>query len=109
MLIDENYRTKLIDFGACTRFAEEGDIDNYFEIFRGTESSNAPELLVKNDPYRGPEQDVWALGVLLYKIMYNHFAFYPIQNTIDYANGGHRPYHFASFEDNGMIFNLHDD
>lgn len=42
----------------------------------------APEVLAGN-PYRGKEQDVWALGILLYTIIYKENPFYSIDEIMD--------------------------
>lgn len=42
----------------------------------------APEVLA-GKPYRGREQDVWALGILLYTIVYKENPFYSIDEIMD--------------------------
>lgn len=42
----------------------------------------APEVLAGN-PYGGKEQDVWALGILLYTIIYKENPFYSIDEIMD--------------------------
>jgi protein-serine/threonine kinase len=42
----------------------------------------APEALA-GKPYSGPEQDVWALGILLYTIIYKENPFYSIDEIMD--------------------------
>jgi protein-serine/threonine kinase len=42
----------------------------------------APEVLA-GKPYRGKEQDVWALGILLYTIVYKENPFYSIDEIMD--------------------------
>ena len=43
----------------------------------------APEVL-QGRPYRGKEQDVWALGILLYTIVYKENPFYNIDEILDH-------------------------
>jgi protein-serine/threonine kinase len=43
----------------------------------------APEVL-QGRPYRGREQDVWALGILLYTIIYKENPFYNIDEIMDH-------------------------
>ena len=43
----------------------------------------APEVLA-GQPYRGKEQDVWALGILLYTIIYKENPFYSIDEIMDH-------------------------
>lgn len=47
---------------------------DYFTSFYGTLHCAAPEILL-NKPYRGPEQDVWCLGVLLYTLAFGQTPF----------------------------------
>ena len=43
----------------------------------------APEVLAGKS-YRGKEQDVWALGILLYTIVYKENPFYSIDEIMDH-------------------------
>src|ERR1700742_3074993 len=43
----------------------------------------APEVLAGKS-YRGREQDVWALGILLYTIIYKENPFYSIDEIMDH-------------------------
>lgn len=43
----------------------------------------APEVLA-GKPYIGKEQDVWALGILLYTIIYKENPFYSIDEIMDH-------------------------
>lgn len=43
----------------------------------------APEVLAGRS-YRGKEQDVWALGILLYTIIYKENPFYSIDEIVDH-------------------------
>ena len=67
ILIQHDTTVKIIDFG----FACE---DHKLEIFCGTPSYMAPEI-VKRIPYRGKPADIWALGVILYKMLTGIFPF----------------------------------
>ena len=42
----------------------------------------APEVL-QGKSYRGKEQDVWALGILLYTLIYKENPFYSIDEIMD--------------------------
>lgn len=44
----------------------------------------APEVL-QGKSYRGKEQDVWALGVLLYTIVYKENPFYNVSHRMSLA------------------------
>lgn len=74
VVIDNKYNVKLIDFGSCSRIPAEGDTEQYFDRFNGTLHFAAPEIL-QGQFYRGPEADVWALGVLLYTIIFGENPF----------------------------------
>ena len=39
---------------------------------------------MRGSPYRGKEQDVWALGILLYTIVYKENPFYSIDEIMDH-------------------------
>lgn len=39
--------------------------------------------MLAGKPYRGKEQDVWALGILLYTIVYKENPFYSIDEIMD--------------------------
>lgn len=43
----------------------------------------APEVL-QGKSYRGKEQDVWALGILLYTIVYKENPFYNVDEILDH-------------------------
>ncbi len=40
--------------------------------------------MLAGQPYRGKEQDVWALGILLYTIIYKENPFYSIDEIMDH-------------------------
>lgn len=40
--------------------------------------------MLQGKPYGGPEQDVWALGILLYTIVYKENPFYNIDEILDH-------------------------
>lgn len=43
----------------------------------------APEVL-QGKSYRGKEQDIWALGILLYTLVYKENPFYSIDEILDH-------------------------
>ncbi|KAI9333610.1 kinase-like domain-containing protein, partial [Obelidium mucronatum] len=67
IVLDENYNVRLIDFGGACLVPEKET--NYFKEFCGTEQYASPEIIA-GKAYRGPEADIWALGVLLYTMLY---------------------------------------
>ncbi|APA10515.1 hypothetical protein SS1G_06961 [Sclerotinia sclerotiorum 1980 UF-70] len=68
---------KLIDFGSAA-YIKSGP----FDVFVGTIDYAAPEVL-SGKPYPGKQQDVWALGILLYTIVYKENPFYSIDEIMD--------------------------
>jgi serine/threonine protein kinase len=64
LLLDDQSRIKIIDFGFSTCIPNEKKI----KIFCGTPSYMAPEIVLKTE-YCGPPADIWALGVLLFTIL----------------------------------------
>ncbi|KAL2911446.1 hypothetical protein HK105_209097 [Polyrhizophydium stewartii] len=84
IVIDENYHIKLIDFGSASRIPKSED--RYFVKFNGTAHFASPEIAVGNK-YRGPEAEIWALGVLLYTIV---FGENPFQNRQEIIKGEYK-------------------
>ncbi|AEO57638.1 hypothetical protein MYCTH_2304027 [Thermothelomyces thermophilus ATCC 42464] len=77
VILDGEGRIKLIDFGSAA-YIKSGP----FDVFVGTIDYAAPEVLA-GKPYGGEEQDVWALGILLYTIIYKENPFYSIDEIMD--------------------------
>ncbi|KAK3990621.1 putative serine/threonine-protein kinase [Cladorrhinum sp. PSN332] len=77
VILDGEGRIKLIDFGSAA-YVKSGP----FDVFVGTIDYAAPEVLA-GKPYGGKEQDVWALGILLYTIIYKENPFYSIDEIMD--------------------------
>lgn len=78
IILDGQGVVKLIDFGSAS-YLKNGP----FDVFVGTIDYAAPEVLA-GDSYDGPEQDVWALGILLYTILYKENPFYSIDEIMDH-------------------------
>nr|POE88239.1 serine/threonine-protein kinase ppk6 [Quercus suber] len=78
VILDGEGRVKLVDFGSAA-YIKNGP----FDVFVGTIDYAAPEVL-RGLPYRGKEQDVWALGILLYTIVYKENPFYSIDEIMDH-------------------------
>ena len=64
VLLDRNHSVKLVDFGFATWSPSHKPV----QVFCGTPSYMAPEIVLKKD-YRGPPADVWALGALLFRML----------------------------------------
>ncbi|KAI4165323.1 MAG: hypothetical protein LQ342_001191 [Letrouitia transgressa] len=78
IILDSENNVKLIDFGSAA-YIKNGP----FEVFVGTIDYAAPEVL-QGKSYRGKEQDVWALGILLYTLIYKENPFYSIDEIMDH-------------------------
>ncbi|KAM4571269.1 NUAK family SNF1-like kinase 1 [Fundulus diaphanus] len=70
ILLDEDLKVKLADFGLSNNF-QTGSL---LQTYCGSPLYAAPEI-VKGLPYTGPEVDCWALGVLLYALVYSSMPF----------------------------------
>lgn len=77
IVVDEKGEVNLIDFGSAA-FIKQGP----FDVFVGTIDYAAPEVLSGN-PYEGKPQDVWALGILLYTVVYKENPFYNVDEIMD--------------------------
>lgn len=71
IIVDENMVVKLIDFGSSCIIGN----DKEFNVFCGTLEYAAPEILL-GYPYKGPEVEVWALGVTLYTMLCGEHPFF---------------------------------
>ncbi|KIW16490.1 hypothetical protein PV08_06545 [Exophiala spinifera] len=78
VVLDGEGRIKLIDFGSAA-YIKNGP----FDVFVGTIDYAAPEVL-QGKRYGGKEQDVWALGILLYTIAYKENPFYNLDEILDH-------------------------
>lgn len=70
ILLDQDLNVKLADFGLSNNF-QRGTL---LQTYCGSPLYAAPEI-VKGLPYQGPEVDCWALGVLLYALVYSSMPF----------------------------------
>nr|XP_039270200.1 PAS domain-containing serine/threonine-protein kinase-like [Styela clava] len=77
IIIDERFNCKLIDFGSATFMKPGRD----FATFCGTIEYCSPEVLMGNK-YRGPELEMWALGVTLYTLVFGENPFKNVEETI---------------------------
>ncbi|XP_061663537.1 NUAK family SNF1-like kinase 1 [Syngnathoides biaculeatus] len=70
ILLDQHLNVKLADFGLSSPY-QKGTL---LQTFCGSPLYAAPEI-VTGLPYQGPEVDCWALGVLLYALVYSSMPF----------------------------------
>ncbi|XP_008827365.1 PAS domain-containing serine/threonine-protein kinase isoform X2 [Nannospalax galili] len=80
IVIAEDFTIKLIDFGSAA-YLERGKL---FYTFCGTIEYCAPEVLMGN-PYRGPELEMWSLGVTLYTLIFEENPFCEVEETMEAA------------------------
>ena len=78
IILDEHSNIQLIDFGSATHLRPD---KKRFDLFCGTLDYASPEVLMGH-PYDGPQQDVWALGILLYTLVYKEVPFLNIDEII---------------------------
>ncbi|KAJ8382812.1 hypothetical protein SKAU_G00035900 [Synaphobranchus kaupii] len=70
VLLDENCNIKIADFGLSNLYHK----DKLLQTYCGSPLYASPEI-VNGRPYHGPEVDSWALGVLLYTLVYGTMPF----------------------------------
>ncbi|XP_064652931.1 PAS domain-containing serine/threonine-protein kinase-like isoform X2 [Lineus longissimus] len=77
IILDEKFHIKLIDFGSAA-FMEPGKL---FGTFCGTLEYCSPEVLLGNK-YRGPELELWSMGITLYTLVFGENPFYDVDETV---------------------------
>ncbi|CCD26421.1 serine/threonine protein kinase PSK1 NDAI_0H02470 [Naumovozyma dairenensis CBS 421] len=77
VIVDSKGLVKIIDFGSAA-YVKSGP----FDVFVGTIDYAAPEVL-SGEPYEGKPQDIWALGILLYTIVFKENPFYNIDEILE--------------------------
>ncbi|ORZ20568.1 kinase-like domain-containing protein [Absidia repens] len=77
LVIDDQFKVKLIDFGSSVilpRHYGQANKTYLFEKFYGTVSFASPEILM-GKLYRAEPAEIWSLGVLLYTILFGEVPF----------------------------------
>lgn len=77
VIVDSKGFVKIIDFGSAA-YVKSGP----FDVFVGTIDYAAPEVLGGN-PYEGKPQDIWAIGILLYTVVFKENPFYNIDEILE--------------------------
>ncbi|KAJ6658883.1 hypothetical protein lerEdw1_019519 [Lerista edwardsae] len=70
VVVETAISLKIADFGLSNLYQK----DKFLQTFCGSPLYASPEI-VNGRPYRGPEVDSWALGVLLYTLVYGAMPF----------------------------------
>ncbi|XP_072474897.1 PAS domain-containing serine/threonine-protein kinase isoform X2 [Notamacropus eugenii] len=78
IIIAEDFTVKLVDFGSAV-YMEPG---KSFYTFCGTIEYCSPEVLMGHS-YRGPEMEMWALGVTLYTLMFEENPFNELDEALE--------------------------
>ncbi|NXV30215.1 PASK kinase, partial [Rissa tridactyla] len=77
IVIAEDFTIKLVDFGSAA-YLEPGKL---FYTFCGTIEYCSPEVL-SGKPYRGPELEMWSLGVTLYTLVFGENPFCELEEAV---------------------------
>ena len=77
VIVDSKGFVKIVDLGSAA-YVKNGP----FDVFVGTIDYAAPEVL-SGDPYAGKPQDIWALGIHLYTIIFKENPFYNIDEILE--------------------------
>lgn len=77
IIVNEFGVIKLIDFGSAG-YVKLGP----FDVFVGTIDYASPEVL-RGEKYDGKPQDIWALGILLYTMIYKENPFYNVDEIME--------------------------
>ncbi|KAJ3251295.1 hypothetical protein HDU77_005988 [Chytriomyces hyalinus] len=96
IVVDSSYNVKMIDFGSAANILKTQP--QYFTHFCGTIPYTSPEI-VQKESYRGPEVEVWALGVLLYTMVVGGSPFHSDAEILEGTVMMPRGFHLESDKD----------
>lgn len=71
LLLDKFYNLKLVDFGFARKVNTSAELS---QTFCGSNAYASPEIL-KSIPYDPKMSDCWAIGVILFAMMYGELPF----------------------------------
>ncbi|THG98078.1 hypothetical protein EW026_g4062 [Hermanssonia centrifuga] len=81
LVVDSDFKVKLIDFGSAV-VADPFISRPYYTLFFGTTAYASSEILRKQ-PYQAAPAEIWTLGVLLSYLLTGHSPFPSEQDAID--------------------------
>lgn len=77
ILINKDLHIKIIDFGFAIKD------DSFHNDFCGTPHYISPEIISKGG-YEGRPADIWAVGIIFYKLLTGDFPYKGITNKVLY-------------------------
>ncbi|KAJ3261647.1 hypothetical protein HDU77_000761 [Chytriomyces hyalinus] len=96
VVVDSNYNIRIIDFGSAAPIPKSQHA--FFAQFQGTALYASPEI-VRKEMYRGPEAEMWALGVLLYTMVVGGSPFHSDAEILEGTVMMPRGFHLESDKD----------
>ena len=90
LLLDENYRIKITDFGLSYLGK---NIDDLIETHCGTPSYAPPEML-RGEKYNGILSDIWSCGIILYTMLVGNLPCSESKEELVYENIMQNNYYF---------------
>ncbi|TPX46215.1 hypothetical protein CcCBS67573_g10328 [Chytriomyces confervae] len=96
VVVDSNYNIRIIDFGSAAPIPKSQRA--FFAQFQGTALYASPEI-VRKEMYRGPEDEMWAVGVLLYTMVVGGSPFHSDAEILEGTVRMPRGFHLESDKD----------
>ncbi|KAI9487422.1 MAG: kinase-like domain-containing protein [Benjaminiella poitrasii] len=84
IVIDNEYKVKLVDFGSAVILPRNKRSQNrrLFTKFYGTVSFASPEILMSK-PYHAEPAEIWSLGVLLFTLLFGEVPFSDSKSAVE--------------------------